>query len=188
MCRTPSTPRLRAIFGTDYRGVWETNDFAVGDVTYWIGKFYRVTVRRQPTDTDDPATDTASWELTGTDTQTVIDAAARTVFGDDYTGPWEVGNHAVGDVTYWMGKFYECIADRTSANTSNPATNVNGWSIQEGVRSAVQAAIDAGVEAVGAAQFGEDYKGAWAAGNHNIGNIRSFERRYYRCKVARTSG
>ena len=177
--------QARAIFGTDYRGTWEAGDFAVADVTYWLGKFYRCTVRREPTSTANPATDTASWELTGTDTQTVIDAAARTAFGDDYTGPWESGVHAVGSVTYWIGKFYECISARTSAHTSNPASDTTGWSIQEGVRSAVKEAIAAGVEAVGAAQFGDDYKGAWAAGSHTVGNIRSFERRYYRCKVAR---
>ena len=179
--------QARAIFGTDYRGTWEAGDFAVADVTYWIGKFYRCTVRREPTSTANPATDTSSWELTGTDTQTVIDAAARTVFGGDYTGPWEAGVHVVGAVTYWMGKFYECSMARAATDTNNPATDANGWSIQEGVRSAVKEAIDAGVAAVGAAQFGDDYKGAWAAGNHNIGNIRSFERRYYRCKVARAA-
>ena len=177
--------QARAIFGTDYRGTWEVGDFAVADVTYWLGKFYRCTVRRDPTSADNPATDTSSWELTGTDTQTVIDAAARAAFGGDYTGPWEAGVHVVGAVTYWMGKFYECISARTSAHTSNPASDTTGWSIQEGVRSAVKEAIAAGVEAVGAAQFGDDYKGAWAAGSHTVGNIRSFERRYYRCKVAR---
>ena len=177
--------QARAIFGTDYRGTWEAGDFAVADVTYWLGKFYRCTVRREPTSTANPATDTASWELTGTDTQTVIDAAARTAFGDDYTGPWEAAVHAVGAVTYWMGRFYECISARTLAITNNPASDSTGWSIQEGVRSAVKEAIAAGVEAVGAAQFGDDYKGAWAAGSHTVGNIRSFERRYYRCKVAR---
>ena len=179
--------QARAIFGTDYRGTWEAGDFAVADITYWTGKFYRCTVRREPTSTDNPATDTASWELTGTDTQTVIDAAARTAFGDDYTGPWEAGVHAVGAVAYWMGKFYECISARTSADTNNPASDATGWSIQDGVRSAVKEAINAGVAAVGAAQFGADYKGAWAAGIFSVGNILSFERRYYRCKVARVA-
>ena len=179
--------QARAIFGTDYRGTWGIGEFAVADVVYWVSKFYRCTARRDGTSTNNPATDTASWELTRTDTQAIIDAAARTAFGDAYTGPWEVGDHDAGDVTYYAGFFYECILARTSANTSTPSSNVNGWSIQEGVRSVVQQAIDAGVESVGAAQFGEDFKGAWASGNHDVGNIRSYERRYYRCKVARNS-
>ena len=179
--------QARAIFGTDYRGTWEIGEFAVADVVYWVSKFYRCTARRDGTSTNNPATDTASWELTRTDTQAIIDAAARTAFGDAYTGLWEAGDHDVGDVTYYAGFFYECILARTSANTSTPSVNVNGWSIQEGVRSVVKQAIDAGVESVGAAQFGEDFKGAWASGNHDVGNIRSYERRYYRCKVARTS-
>ena len=41
------------------------------------------------------------------------------------------------------------------------------------------------VNSIGAAAFGDDYKGAWSARTHNVGNVRSYEGRYYRCIVAR---
>ena len=103
-----------------------------------------------------------------------------------------VGVHAVGDVTYFSGNFYECVNARNANHMNPPTINTGAWDVKESVESrinsAVQDAIDAGVESVGAAQFGEEFQGAWEAGVHAVGDIRSFERRYYRCKVARTSG
>ena len=43
------------------------------------------------------------------------------------------------------------------------------------------------VESIGAATFGDDYKGKWSARTHNIGDVRSYQRRYYRNKAARTA-
>ena len=43
------------------------------------------------------------------------------------------------------------------------------------------------VESIGAATFGDDYKGEWSARTHNIGDVRSYQRRYYRNKAARTA-
>ena len=44
------------------------------------------------------------------------------------------------------------------------------------------------VEAIGAATFGDAYKGKWEAGVHAAGDVRSYALRYYECAVARVAG
>ena len=43
------------------------------------------------------------------------------------------------------------------------------------------------VDSIGAAIFGEDYKGPWTARTHNVGNVRSYDGKFYKCIVGRTS-
>ena len=43
------------------------------------------------------------------------------------------------------------------------------------------------VDSIGAAIFGDDYEGKWVARTHNVGNVRSYEGKFYKCIVARTA-
>ena len=173
-----------ANFGDKYKGSWSAGVYAAGDVSYHDGAFYTCTVARAASDTDNPATDTASWaievaESGGLDTavQNAIDAQGAIQFGSDYRGAWEAGAFAVGDVVYHDGIFYECDVIRTAANTNNPAVNTPAWSVKtvdvanvdiSGLSADVQNAINA--QATSA--FGDQYKGVWAAGGLRRGRSR----------------
>ena len=180
--------QARAIFGTDYRGTWGIGEFAVADVVYWVSKFYRCTARRDGTSTNNPATDTASWELTGTDTQAIIDAAARTAFGDAYTGPWEAGIHAVGDVTLFSGKFYTCTAARVATDTDDPTVNTNAWDPKSSIENEVGVRAQEIINAAAIRLYGEEYKGVWKAGAFSVDNVVFHAEKFYECIVSRTSG
>ena len=55
------------------------------------------------------------------------------------------------------------------------------------LRSELSALGGANVDSIGAAIFGEDYKGKWVARTHNVGNVRSYEGKFYKCIVARVA-
>ena len=109
-----------AAFGEDYQGLWAAGAFSIGNVAYHAGAFYTCTVARTASNTDDPAADTSSWSIQVSESggldaavQAAIDASATIQFGESYTGVWERGVHAVGDIVYFFsdfrgGKFYEC--------------------------------------------------------------------------------
>ena len=59
------TPLGASVFGSDFQGTWSAGVFAIGDVVYHGSQFYQCTVARDSTHTDNPATDTASWAVTG---------------------------------------------------------------------------------------------------------------------------
>ena len=188
----------RGLFGAAYQGAWSPGVYPVGEVVYFSGGYYECESARAATDTDDPTVDTTGWgpkaSISGGVTAAVrdaIDAGARRSFGDKYKGTWEAGVYAVGNVVYFAGSFYEADVTRAATDTDDPATDTTGWSakvsIEDGTSQLVQDAIDAGVEATGASQFGPDFEGEWSAGIYGVGNVVSYSRRYYRCTVARTA-
>ena len=138
-------------FGGDYEGVWEAGIFDVGDVAYHSGFFYECDVARASGDTDDPATDTASWSVIRSSTEVdlssiegtlsdletditnarnaQIEAIGAAAYGDSWEGIWAAGAFAVGNVVHYGGRYYECSATRTSSNTQNPATDASSWDV-----------------------------------------------------------
>ena len=50
-----------SIFGDDFKGEWAAGIYSEEDVVWFTDRFYTCTDDRVATDTDDPATDTASW-------------------------------------------------------------------------------------------------------------------------------
>ena len=52
-----------SIFGDSFQGTWAAGTFAVGDVAWHSDRFYECTVARTSSNTDNPATDTASWDV-----------------------------------------------------------------------------------------------------------------------------
>ena len=52
-----------SIFGGDFVGRWEAGIFAVDNVVWYSDKFYKCTAVRTAVNTDNPATDTTSWEV-----------------------------------------------------------------------------------------------------------------------------
>ena len=52
-----------SIFGNSFQGTWAAGTFAVGDVAWHSDRFYECTVARTASNTDNPATDTASWDV-----------------------------------------------------------------------------------------------------------------------------
>ena len=147
-----------ANFGANYKGQWAPGVFAVGDVTFYGGRFYECSVARVAAENNNPATDASSWDVVGSsvdlssvesslgdlDTkldstrtdisaaiQAQIDAIGANAYGDSYKGEWAVGDFAVGDVVYYDGMFYTCTVARTSSNTGNPATATASWDVAD---------------------------------------------------------
>ena len=138
---------------------------------YHDGAFYTCDVARSAANTDDPATDTASWTIKLAETgglsqavQDAIDSQAKISFGENYKGLWEAGAYAVGDVVSHSGSFFECDTARSAANTNDPSVDTASWSVKESIEGGVTRAINSTVDALGAATFGDDYTGEWAAG------------------------
>ena len=54
-----------SIFGNSFKGEWAAGDYAVDDVVWHVDSelFYKCTVARDSTHTDDPSVDTSSWEV-----------------------------------------------------------------------------------------------------------------------------
>ena len=52
------------VFGGAWKGEWSAGAYAVDDVVWYDDQFYACTVARTSSDTDNPATDTGSWEVT----------------------------------------------------------------------------------------------------------------------------
>ena len=131
----------RIAYGDDYKGVWAAGTFAVGNVVFHSGDFYECDSARTSANTQNPTVNTSAWSIiqslrrgqavAGQDT---IDAQARAIFGTDYRGTWGVGEFAVADVVYWVGKFYECSVRRDNTDTSNPATDTSSWGLTERTR------------------------------------------------------
>ena len=182
-------------FGDQYKGVWAAGAYAVGEVVYHSGAFYTCDVARAAADTDDPATDVASWTIKVAETgglsqavQDAIDAQATIGFGESYKGLWAAGVYAVGAVVFHSGAFFECIVARAAADTDNPSIDVAGWAVKESIEGGVTRAINSTVDALGAATFGTDYTGEWEAGVHAVGDVVSYNVRFYECDVARNAG
>ena len=177
-----------ASFGDSYKGVWAAGAFAAGDVSYHSGAFYTCLVTRTSSNTDDPATDTSSWSIQVSESggldaavQAAIDASATIQFGDSYTGVWERGVHAVGDIVYFFsdfraGKFYECTMARTNSHATDPSLNASAWDVVGSRR-----------DSLGYANFGANYKGQWAPGVFAVGDVTFYGGRFYECSVARVA-
>ena len=80
----------------------------------------------------------------------------------------------------WFSTFQEGVG------TLQAGVQVMGISLTQ-LQSEIATLTQDNVDSIGAAIFGEDYKGKWVARTHNIGNVRSHERKFYKCIVGRTS-
>ena len=147
-----------ANFGANYKGQWAPGVFAVGDVTFYGGRFYECSVARVAAENNNPATDASSWDVVGSSVdlssvesslgdldakldstrtdisaaiQAQIDAIGANAYGDSYQGAWSAGAYAVGNVAYHDGMFYECSTTRTSSNTDNPASDTASWDVAD---------------------------------------------------------
>ena len=184
-----------ASYGDDYKGPWSAGTYAVGDVVYHSGAFYTCDTARSSSNTSNPAADTGSWTIKLAETgglsqavQDAIDAQAKISFGENYKGKWEAGSYAVGDVVSHSGSFFECDTARSSSNTNNPAADTATWSVKESIEGGVTRAINNTIDALGAATFGDDYTGEWEAGVHSVGDVVSYNIRFYECNTARNAG
>ena len=184
-------------FGDQYKGVWAAGAYAVGEVVYHSGAFYTCDVARvRPrTPTTRPPIRQAgrsSWRkpaVSRKPSQDAIDAQAAIGFGEDPTRElWAAGVYAVGEVVFHSGAFFACIVARGAANTDDPSVDTAGWSVKESIEGGVTRAINSTVDALGAATFGDDYTGEWAAGVHAVGDVVSYNVRFYECDVARNAG
>ena len=181
-----------AAYGDGYKGTWIAGAYAVGNVVYHSGGFYTCDVARTAANTDNPAVDTASWTIKvavvgglSQAVQDAIDAQAKISFGENYKGQWGAGSYAVGNVVSHSGSFYECIVGRAPTDTDDPSTDTAGWSVKESIEGGVTRAINNTIDALGAATFGNGYKGGWEAGVHAVGDVVSYNIRFYECKLAR---
>ena len=193
-----------ASYGANYQGTWAAGAFAVGNVVYHSGAFYTCDVARTASNTDDPATDTASWSIKVAEVgglsqavQNAIDAQAAINFGEDYKGTWAVGAYAVGDVVYFDGSFYECDVARNVGHTTNPSVNTSAWSVKTVTfeiggdvtvdLSEISAAVQNAINAQATASYGDSYKGVWAAGAYAVGNVVYHDGAFYTCDTARAA-
>ena len=80
----------------------------------------------------------------------------------------------------WFGTFQEGFG------TLQAGVDVMGLSLAQ-LQSELATLTQDNVDSIGAAIFGEDYKGSWTARTHNVGNVRSYAGKYYKCIVGRTS-
>ena len=183
-----------ASYGENYQGTWSAGTYSVGNVVYHSGAFYTCDTARSSSNTSNPAADTGSWTIKvavvgglSQAVQDAIDAQAKISFGENYKGKWEAGSYAVGDVVSHSGSFFVCDTARSSANTSNPAADTANWSVKESIEGGVTRAINNTIEALGAATFGDDYTGEWEAGAHAVGDVVSYNIRFYECNTARTA-
>ena len=184
-----------ANFGENYEGSWGAGIFAVDRVVYHDGAFYTCIVARAATDTDDPSVDTDSWavevsESGGLDAaiQNAIDAQGAIQFGSDYKGAWEAGIFAVGDDVYHDGVFYECDVARDAADTDDPATDTGSWSVKTVETSDASSAVQVAIDAQARIEYGDSYKGTWAAGAYAVGDVAYHDGVFYECDVARSRG
>ena len=127
MCRTRSTHRPRQPTERTTREFGRLGAFAVGHVVYHDGAFYTCDVARSSSNTNNPATDTASWTIKLAETgglsqavQDAIDSQAKISFGENYKGKWEAGSYAVGDVVSHSGSFFECDTARSCREHEQP--------------------------------------------------------------------
>ena len=184
-----------ASYGENYQGTWAAGVYAVGNVVYHDGAFYTCDTARTSSNTNDPETDTGSWTIKLAETgglsqavQDAIDSQAKISFGENYKGKWEAGAYAVGDVVSHSGSFFECDTARSAGNTNNPATDTANWSVKESIEGGVIRAINNTIDALGAATFGDDYTGEWEAAAHAVGDVVSYNVRFYECNIARNAG
>ena len=72
-----------SIFGSGYRGVWVAGTYGVDMYALHEGVYYRCTAARTSSDTDDPATDTGSWEVAGLNPSvaSILDTLANSSHG-----------------------------------------------------------------------------------------------------------
>ena len=185
-----------AAFGANYQGTWEAGIFVTESVVYHDGFFYECTVSRTAANTDDPSVDAGSWAITSTTdesgdvsqaVQAAIDGSARIEYGASYKEEWSAGVYAVGDVVYHDGVFYECDVARAAADTDNPATDTASWSPKASSEGGITQAVQNAIDAQAAINFGDDYKGAWAAGVFVVGDVVYFGGIFYECDVARAA-
>ena len=170
----------RSIFGGSYKGVWAAGTFAVDDVVWYDDSFYACTTARTASDTDNPATDTGSWEVTkvasgggsggldqttfNTRMENVPDATKDTYKGSGGGG----GDYSEANLHDHLDSYGN--KDDFKADVSGLLTDHQDM-----------------IDALGYALHGDSYKGEWAAGTFAIGDYVSNETKYYRCTTARTS-
>ena len=191
-------------FGALYRGAWKVGSYAVGDIIYYGGLFYECVTPRNSTHTQNPVSDSSSWsaktiifsitgdvnvDLTSVNNaiQKSIDAQGTANFGAKYKDSWSPGIYAVGDVSYHDGAFYTCTVARVSANTSNPSTDTNSWSVEVSESGGLGEAVQGAIDAAATIQFGTDYQGEWEAGTFSVGQIAYHAGKFYECGTARVA-
>ena len=148
---------------------------------------------RVAADTDDPSVDVAGWSvkesIEGGVTRAInstVDALGAATFGTDYTGEWEAGVHAVGDVVSYNIRFYECDVARNAGNTNNPSINTGAWHLV-GSAVTIRANLQDNIDALGYANYGSQYRGLWEAGVYDVDEYTSYSGRYYIALVARAA-
>ena len=161
-------------------------------------RFYECNTARNAGHTNNPSVNTSAWHLVGSavtiraNLQDNIDSMGAATYGNQYTGLWESGVHAVDDYASYGGRFYRCKVARTAAHSSDPSADNTGWeavgssfTLQGDITTAKQENIDAAARIV----FGDDYKGKWAVGAFAVGDVTYDEvtEKFYECDTARTT-
>ncbi len=148
--------------------LWAAGTHAVGDSVAWAGRIYRCTVARTNSNTDNPATDTASWRDVGAlQTAVEIRDELSSLTGTDRLDASAVKNlPQPGDGGLAS---VESDATLTGAGTSgDPLSIANPFTDDD------ESQLDA-------------LPPLWSAGDHAVGDQVSWDGKVYRCLVVRTS-
>ena len=62
-----------------------------------------------------------------TNSEAGLESAADKELLEALPPKWTVGTYSIGTERSWATRIYRCIADRTVADTGNPATDTTGW-------------------------------------------------------------
>ena len=150
---------------TLYKGSWSAGVYGVGDIVLHASDLYICTVARDADDTDNPATDTASWDRIGAEP-----SATDTTL---YKGDWSAGVYGVGDIVLHAGDLYICTVARAADDTDNPATDTASW---DPIGAEGAAITDTTL-----------YRGAWSARVYAIGDVTRSDGDLWICIVARAA-
>ncbi|MCY4318379.1 MAG: hypothetical protein OXE76_04145 [Alphaproteobacteria bacterium] len=137
-----------------------------------------------------PATETQAGLATGPMTNKVINLPEV----------WDPGVWTVGEQCLYDTRIYECIADRTNADTDNPTVDTTGWAQVGTLRvinirptlngTTLTISLDraTGVDLVGTVDLAalEEWRGSWgdlAGQNIRAGDILEHTGRYYICRA-----
>ena len=199
-----------ALYGSSYKGTWEAGIYAVGDYALFGGTYYRATAARDATHTDDPATDSASWEVAEihslieaipTENPTAAQIAAAV---NEATVGTDVASikTAIENATYGLSALQTLLDGIPTTDDPTAAeivTAIQGADFLEGTESdtlegvlaSIKTVVDgitpARFDALGHLIFGEPYRGIWEAGTYAAGDYSLHGSLYYRCLEARTA-
>ena len=195
-----------SIFGSSFKGEWEAGTYIVDDIVWFTDKFYKCTTARSSTDTDDPATDTSSWEVAkvaagggssldqttfNTRMENVPDSTKDTYKGTGGTSSYSESNLHTHLDSYTNKDDWK--ADVSSIPTSNPSAADIVTAIQaadfgagDGTQTLSQQ-FEILLDIIGSSVFGEDFKGEWSAGTYDEEDVVWFTDRFYTCTTSRTS-